>query len=287
MEIPHLPAEWLRALLSLYYETDDGTICSVGNGVIVATNGDSALLLTAAHVADEVNRVAAARSNFIDLVSAREANASFASRVSGMLGERHCDGQQDVVSIGRAWLPPDRDSDIALALAKPREGGSYGFNERFGLKLIPPEAGERVFVIGTHGAELRDVTVAGRHEFEIEVQCVPGTVITGAREGESLAKGPVFDVNIDFPPGLSGSPVFVIRDDAPLVCGVVSSSFAESGSGSVAAIWPALALMAATGESSWTSIFQLVRDGTIGSYMSEIDRFTITADGLLVFDPTT
>jgi hypothetical protein len=284
MQIPALPEDWQRAILCLYYELTDGEICGLGNAVVFAAQGEVALALTAAHNATFVSRLAAKRSPFEDLVSARQANTKFASYVKTIHAERHCGQHQDLASIPTFRTPSSSDSDIALALVERLPTSNFKLEHYFGLKLLPPAIDETVVVIGSHSHKLIDVVDArndqGRWMFEAQCVSIPARVTAHAEQG-TLSDGPAFEIETELPSGLSGAPVLCVRDDELFVCGIVSSSADGSNRGCVAATWPVLGLSVpnAGEEPSETLIYDLARRGIIRTYGSELDRILMNANG--------
>lgn len=288
MLIPHFPDEWLRGILSVYYETDDREIHGIGNAAIILARGDRALALTAAHVAEEVGRVAARDSPFRDLSSARSASLNFRSRVNTMLGERHCGGEQDIVLIPEAGPPTYGGYDIATLHVQRAPSGRFPLEHYFGLKLVPPQVGDMVCAIGCQGYERRPELDSNEaaHMFEAQQRVIPARVTSATCEGQSLAPGPVFEVDADFEPGLSGAPVVMIRDERLLLCGLVCTGGAVSGRATVAAIWPSLALdvserVQGQTESRRTTLFELAQRSIVGSIHSELQRFSMRDEGII------
>ncbi len=283
---------YAEAILSLYFELGGGAMLGLGTGVIVASYGAQAIALTARHNADYLNRKAAERSNFRELIRAREANPSFTSYVTKMLGERQVEGASDVAELPTLVMPTDNKFDLAIAGVQRRAATGRALQHHLPLKLLPPEAGEMVIVAGYSGHEpISTAIVDGKTHtrFRVRASCFNGRVVAKENEVGCITPGPVFELDAAFPSGLSGSPVICIRDGDAFVCGIVSSSDESTGRGSAAAIWPILAMSVPSkpledGTPQRTTVLDLVHRKSIDAFGPEVGLFDLKQNEDGTFD---
>lgn len=289
MKLPEELSEWTEAIFGIYYELVTNEICGLGNGVIVGSFGDRALALTAAHNSTALEKLAVGRSPFESLKQARENNAHFRSQVRFVIAERHVGREQDLSEIRQFLLPLDGDTDVALALLHRTSTSRFNFQRHFGMKLLPPPVGDRVVAVGMHGFALQDVEDVGdgrgRWVFKNDCVCVPARVTSHTVQGY-MRVDQAFEVEGEFPSGLSGSPVLWVQGDQVFVAGVVSRSFEGVNQTLVASAQTALRIEvpgrmhADQAPAETTSVYELARRGDLPTYGNEIEHFVLT-DGML------
>jgi hypothetical protein len=274
--LPPELTEWAEAIFGLYYELRDGTIGGFGNAVAIASFGDFSVGLTAAHNVCALDGIAVRGSPFSTLREARGVNPKFRGRIKTALAERHVGTEQNIASL-EFGDPPEGKADVAVVGLRQRPSSAFRFKRHFGLKLLPPPIGDTISAIGMHGFEPQGVVDLedGRQRWLFKNDCriIPARVSSHVSEGPNAVEHG-FEVEGEFPSGLSGSPVLWQQGDRILVCGVVSLCFEGLNQATVASAQAALELTVRFDEKhANVSVHELARRGFVPVYGDELQAF--------------
>lgn len=274
-------SEWGGALLWLFAVRNTGECVAVGNAFVVSAQGPNALVLTAHHNVAALDRLAAQGSPFKTFTEALIAAPNFESKVHRVLALRPTHAIESVSTFVGFSGPDSKDFDVAMGVARSEVSNHESFEVAFPVKLVPPEIGTPVIACGWSGfkKEYEKIEALAEWRFSAQRTTVAGTVVGSYMRKPGVAPGPCFEIEGDFPPGLSGSPVVCDVNGVPHVCGVVSSGMDASGRATAAMIWPALALSlsldAGSGESSGVTLHELARRGIVSVARGELEHFSV------------
>jgi hypothetical protein len=276
-----LHSEWADALLWLFAVRNTGECVGVGNAFVVSAQGPNALVLTAQHNVAALDRLAAQGSPFKTLTEARIAAPHFESKLHRVLAIRPRHAIESVSMFAGFSGPDSKDFDVAMGVAQSEVSNRESFKLAFPMKLIAPDIGTPVLACGWSGFKKEYERIEDLSEWRFSAQrtTVAGTVVGSYLRKPGVAPGPCFEMNGDFPPGLSGSPVVCDVGGVPHACGVVSSGMDADGRATAAMIWPALALSLSldtgSGESSGVNLHELARRGIVNVARGELEHFSV------------
>lgn len=284
---------WAPAYSLIFAVGLDGKATAIGNAFVVAAIKNEGIVLTAAHNVRALDQLAARGSPFRTLSEARLANPHFESRLHRVLGGRP-NVPGEIPTMNCFSTPGEKDFDVAMGLIT-LSNDADSFPLRFSLKLIPPSVGTQVWAIGWQDfAKIQEeIAETATWSWKTTAMTVGGRISAYSLSGSGLTPGAVFEIEGDFGPGLSGSPVICDVDGLPYVCGVVSSSSNKPNTAVASAIWPALALeMTVTpvdGDPFALSLYKLAQAGAIVIAPGELERFTVIpgkSAEFVNYDPT-
>lgn len=218
------PRELDEGLLTLIARSRSGELHAVGTGFVIKALPTSALVVSAAHVFAEVQRLQhrgtqthrTALPEFIPAAKAIE--LELRSLATLTLKEER------VVISAVAGLAFDEDGDFGIAQIKPQKGqeGEFPLRE-FLLDDRKPQVGQLVCVASYSNLSCyTDETDAFRVTRRLVVRV--GRVLEVFPNGHRLCRGPCFETSIPVYSGMSGSPVFWYdKNRPPAAIGIVCS----------------------------------------------------------------
>ena len=245
-----------RSILPLFAHYQGGEFQMVGVGWIVATFGQTAVMLTAKHVFDEVVQKS---------THPRSHSTALKEFLPAPPPQRHHkasiyalwplpDGTTETLAImASAWHGKDFDVSACCVCLRDNAPKDLVFSDRFAIDSSPQKIGTPVAVIGFTNIKF-DCTVDNATKTMVanisyKSEARHGMITEVYKQQGTSCPHPGFRTNISIDSGMSGSPVFSKADPKSWkVCGIASKDISTessnmvkgSGESFVSELWPAM-----------------------------------------------
>lgn len=228
-----LRAELRRNIGTIVCIANGGEFHVLGTAFVVCRSNRIAMMLTAAHVLEEIIRIDEAhntrRPNLDHLGPAKEQHYNF-NRTHGFIICLDDLDREFMAPIVKAWVLGG--VDIACVVVElPEHVADHKFlRERLSLDTRPVKVGERVMAIGY--SEMSASNHASENEqgkFQVSVLylfCAREGHVTSVDQNTPLSRkiGPAFQTDIPIDSGMSGGVVARLDQDRfPRICGILVS----------------------------------------------------------------
>lgn len=226
-----LPAQLEEGLLTIFALDQSKKYQVVGTGFVVRAFDSNALVVSAAHVFEGVQRLQqnrTQRSHHSTLPEFRPAPRPIDLTLEKFAMYTKKEEQPVIGHVeGIAF---DSFGDFGVAQIKPQKGDEAVFPLReFILDDKMPDVGQLVF-IASYANLSSEANEAGGTRFGRRLIVRVGRVTATYPEGHRLCRGPCFETSIPVYSGMSGSPVCLYGKDAPLkAIGLVCSDLDIDG----------------------------------------------------------
>lgn len=224
-QLEDAPREFEEALLTIVARSRDGEMHSVGTGFVVKAWANSALVVTAAHVFAEVQRLQRARGRRSHHTTLPEFSPAPKPIELSLRDLATLTLKAERVIVGvTTGLAFDERGDFAVAQIEAQKGQEADFPLReFLLDDQLPRVGQLVCV-ASYAALTCSMKEPDRFEVSRKLVVRVGKVLDVFPEGQRLCRGSCFETSIPVYSGMSGSPVFWYEPDRPLTAiGLVCS----------------------------------------------------------------
>lgn len=266
-----------------------------GTGFVIAGNEQCAIVLTAKHVLDGVQRyqkpepihALSALSEFI--VQPKVSLHPSDLKVVWM-------GEKEASMMNVVYAFYSEQLDIACCVVMPKNIDKF-LPPSIPLDSRIPSVGDTVHMISSSGMDVSETIAPNKQDglgqtlkIKRSVNIRVGNVLEVYEGGFNQFKSPCFKTSIPAEPGMSGGFVFLPEDGETIAaCGIISADFStenarknmlHNGDSLISSLWPTLGFsvpmnISTENVSSKITIYDMIKTGRMPVYKNSADQFEL------------